>query len=330
MVKFEDITSLNQKYVKIINDFLEQEKPKLIEAFDNYYGVEYHDYISYTINNIKFIYVISEETLMAYKKLGKDLEPVINYYLSYVKYINNQINLLPSKQRKDYEFRALVVDSTVGVEEAIRYIDIDDDPILGPAFSNIYDFGQVKKVICLPIITINLLLIIHEINHALNTCSLAYLPDEEIRNNPFRDTIVDELINELMTYEIYEEYKKIGGKDIEGIPTFNYFNAYTTSLCLVKSFYDNFKFLLKRGLITHNDGLIINKLGKENLNKFCKLVDDLFMERINGEDLEKQSEIDLEVLNEAMIDHYLLSDDINYEEWFQKMREAGIMVRRLK
>ncbi len=329
MAKFSNISSLNQKYVNIIADFLNKAKPSLIAAFVNFYGTNHQKYIEYIIDNIKYIYVISEESLTFYKDYAFKERAIFTYYLAYLNYIKHQVKLLPLKERENYLYNAYVVGASFPLEDVPYYLIVDDLPTLGPAFFNAYNFDQIDKIICLPIISINLYLIIHEINHALTTEALAFLPDEEISNNPFRDTIVDELINELMTYDIYQEYQKLGGKDIFGLPMFNYCNAYTNGLSLVKSFYDTFKSLIKESLITRNDALIRKQLGPEVLSEYCKLVEKLFFENISDPSAKLEEEHHLDELIETMTNNYLSSFEPDYEAWFTEMLQNGTRVRRL-
>ena len=184
---------------------------------------------------------MSDVVYKDYKKEALNDFNLYNYLIAYCEEVIHQTRLLPVKEREKFLRQKLILGASNPKGNIKECFPID----------NLLE-GMVAFHITLCVLAIDTIILIHEINHALNTKVLAISPDNIYYNMPF-NSLIDELINEYMSLEIYEEYKKLGGEDIKALPTFKHFIAYDYYLYLIEPFYNTFKALIKTGLITHND-----------------------------------------------------------------------------
>lgn len=100
------------------------------------------------------------------------------------------------------------------------------------------------------------------------------------------DSIIEELINQKIAWEVYEIFFRRGGNLDYICP--NGFEFYDRNMYLVNKFYKEFKEIIKESLITLNKNNLVERVGKENyeelvnmVNKYCSKEISLIKENKN-------------------------------------------------
>ena len=324
MEKFKDIKKLNEIYLTKLETYIKENLNLIKESFTKYYGSNYSEFINKTLDKVNYVYMLSNNFFSFYKKYNPQDSKLYTYYEKYIKRLYGILKTLPDFLKDDFLYDNFVISSTLDRDtlDDLYFIEaINDGGCFHIASVN---NDQEIKLVALTIVTINTHIILHELSHALSTHVYAYDYGMCYTNDPFFATIVEELINELITTEVEQIFAKSGGKIISGISENNYVNGYMPGLYLVIDFYHNFKDLIKEVLITQNDKLLYYSLGKEVLEEYCLLVDKVFFKVIS---FNKVSSRLKELLN-IMEDNYLNFNLPDYNSYINNLVSKSL-VRKL-
>lgn len=328
-----------------VKDALEQNREIIIDSFAQFYGEEYRDVIVKRYEKIVFCYYLSWKNIDTLLKASKDQELI--------------------KRIKDFEsvYDRLARDlkDAYGLDEPHpieAFIGISDETILeGSGSRNIHEniLHAIINNICLFsaklnkadeesfLITLSIFTVcedffLHEIGHAVVTEFLAKTDYATIKKvglsvqhgRSSRYLALEELINEKSNVEIKRIFKRRGG-NLSCFPdTGNLINIkYREYFYLVDSFYEEFKDLIKKARITNNINLLVNKVGKENYERFVDLINECLLKDISEE--RKQTVIaEIEGLIVKMKSNALNCDDNEIlEDLVSELESQGKRVRVL-
>lgn len=204
------------KHTKELEESITLITPRLIEAFVKVYGEQHRDKITNTIINMKYIFFISEEfceMLSSPKGVRKRNTYLMKSYLKYLKYQDYKFNFVdPNNQAKfiiknylsKYPFKE---EDYAVFEESLA----TDCPCCSAALYETQNSSYAEFYICLPIFTIDLKTIIHEINHALNINIIGYTKEALIMRTLFEQEEAEELVNDYIATLVENEYMSWGG-----------------------------------------------------------------------------------------------------------------------
>lgn len=336
--------SLKKKYERLYNETLDKNKDILIESFIEYYGEEYRDVITSRFNEITFVYFINWES---FSSMINNVFLLLSDYNNIDKY-KDMRNFLEYREITNDSFE----DSFVGSsnEKLIKDEFINDNDfrikkylikvfsIGNPNYSNLPYDKQVYRLISLPILLSTESYIIHEINHAITSSSVAVnlVKKELIEKTGLRvgdeDITINELINERASREIYEIFKRRGG-DMSAI----HLNAppceYTENLYLIDEFYNKFKKIIKESYITLNKNYLVQRVGKENYEELVKMINkyynkDLYLSRKNKKETKKDREKIVKKMQKRVINiEELTKEDL--VSFYKELEQDGKKVRIL-
>lgn len=141
-----------------------------------------------------------------------------------------------------------------------------------------FDYKGQNPIIVLPIYFVDDITIIHEVNHVLTT--------PKSKENLFKISEVEELLNELIAREVLEIFRNLGGKIIPYNLKID--SIFDRKLVLMQEFYVKFKDLIKI-CIRNNDIIGLEEsLGKTNIDLYFALVKKLYhQEYITTEDIKR-------------------------------------------
>lgn len=333
MKKKERIKAYNKKYTEELLNALKTIKPYLIQAFTNFYGKEYYSYIKKHIENIYYVTFISHYLfkILNNQSIGisnKD-HRVTSYYLKYLNNIESTFSGYTSGEELEKKALKKFITSSSLKEEVLIHNDtlkiLEEDTALHTIYVDKENLKSYQTIF-LPIFTISLRMIIHEINHSLMTNALAIYKKELITTNLFINSCSEDLFNDLLSYQVLEEYKKLKAPIPLALKRFNFINEYEEYFYVIKDFYVLFAPLIKKSIMTNNFNLLINQVGSEDFSLFCKLIDNFCKNKYNR----VEQFIFIHDLTLKMYEHSLNISSIDYEAYFKELESKNIRVRRLK
>lgn len=260
------IRKQSEEWIKNFCNWYNASQNILFEAFIEYYGEDERKVLIKEIDNIPFLFLLSDVAYLNCKKIP-------NVYLArkleqYFKHNKLVLNFLARKGAKDRR----ILNEAIKQSMLTRYprgsfeYFLHEEFIIEPsAGTTHFDIDGTNPIIILPIYFINERIIFHEINHVLTT------PKRE--GNLFFEEI-DEIINDLIAQDIVRIFKKLGGKILPYELELG--NEYDNNLFLMQEFYDKFKDLIKKCVRNDDLKLLENSLGKENLHLYFALVKRLY------------------------------------------------------
>lgn len=323
------IVNDNKRFNAELDAILSKIKPKLIEAFTNIYGAKHREYIRYTIEHLNFGYFISEtfvrKLLNEPSLLNEETTPILKRYLNYFDERWTLLEYTPEKDAADFIINGKITKLDIP-EDFLRRDQLlesllEDCPIFGFLLN---DNNESLKYILLPIFTLNLEMIIHEINHALTLNIIAYDEEGPIMPSTFVTPESEELMNDLIANEVLKEYIRIGGEIPDALKRFHFENNNEKNDYLVRPLYDTLKPIILESLITQNTNLFHKKVGENNNQYFCHLVSDLYNE---GYQEDKYQE--LQRLVKVMSEKAARNEEADYDAYFSKLESLGYRVRKL-
>lgn len=122
--------------------------------------------------------------------------------------------------------------------------------------------SEICRLIYLPLLKVAEKEIIHELNHALTETFLTeniYFSKSGIEVDG-EETIINELINERISFDICKIFKRRGG-DFSKIKLNTFMDFYTKNLYLIDEFYNKFKDIIKESYITINKNNLVQRIG---------------------------------------------------------------------
>lgn len=314
------IRKYNKKYIRELDIALKVVKPYLIKAFSEFYGKEYEETISLTINKLSFSYFISKKYLEVVKSsninVDKRYKKVASDYILYLNKLDELENLCLDN---------LLLKTFLNKRQLDTYISFD---ILDFPFFTLLkeDYLCYEKYIFLSIFAINLEVIIHEINHALMIDILAIADDNEIIPNLFLNVECEELFNEYIANKVLEQYIELHYPIPYSLKRFQFVNEYVQFFDIIEVFYFVFEQVIKRSIMTKSFNLLWNYAGFEDFKLFCLLVQKYYLNKgCSIEEYDKLMDLVFKMQN-----HALSIKKIDYETYFRNLENRGYLVRRLK
>jgi len=283
MFEFE---RLKKKYNKLIKDTLNKNKQIIIDSLIEYYGEEYRNIIVERYDRITFVYYINWELVkkVVDEFLSKSSKP--NEYVSFNnfrKYYNKEEsyfkkitqNGLPNNfvgsTNNDIFHNYYLKESVIG------QFNYSGASCLGYEFENC-----CNQIICFPILVIDELTIIHEINHAITEDILIKEVDEKKYSGTLvfksglsideNERMFNELINEKTSQEIFRIFKEKGGDFTLFCTDIPFVYPHRNNLYLIDELYDKLKNYIKIAEISNNKNYLIERIGKDNYKKYVELV----------------------------------------------------------
>ncbi len=289
--------------------------PKLIEAFTNVYGAKHHEYLAYTLNNLSYTYFLSETYINLFLDFhGHNVKPqdkkILGYYRRYLNHLDN----LYATTKEDID--------TFLVKHYLVATDLDSDWLTDANFLNALRCDtplfndllfmenassnyQTIKSILLPIFTINMEILVHELNHAIARRHYFFISDTLEYPKLFKpeddseDIISEELFNDYIARKVIEEFLRIGGIIPPALSRFKFSNQYKCNDFLIISFYQKFHKLLLEAYISGNYNQL-NIIGKSDFDAYCTLITQMYYE----EDITEKDLAELEEKVDIMANNY--------------------------
>lgn len=320
-----------RKHTKELEDSISYITPKLIEAFVNIYGKKHREYITNVINNIDYIFFISEEfneEALNYKGNSKHSKKIMANYLKYLNQVIAKFNTVSLNDEDKYIIKNVIPRFPFILEDYSFFAKaIADDTaccMVGPNYVN----GNInyKYVILLPIFTIDLKVIIHEINHALGTSPLLMMDNMLLIDFLFRDEVTEELTNDYISELVLQEYIRIGGIIPKPLRRVKIGNAYKAKDYIVKYLFDILDYIILESRISGNYNLFYEFVGRENVNHLCDLIINLYTK--NYYDIDEHIEL-INVVN-SMLSNIENAQVKTSEERLKELENLGYTLRRLK
>ena len=270
------IKRLSEEWIKSFCGWYNQVQSILIEAFIKYYGEEEREKITKEIDDIPFLFLLSESSYLN-SKTNDYTAKMLKLYFK-----NNKL-VLDTLSRMGYRDDRILSEATrqsmlTKYSRGSFEYYLHEEFILEPsAGTTHFDRDGTNPIVILPIYFVTDQIIFHEINHVLTT------PKREGALFPIE---IDEIINELIIQDVLKIFRSLGGKILPYELELR--NEYENNLFLMKDFYEKFKDLIKKCVRNDDITLLEDNLGKENLKMYFMLVKRLYHKKyITDIDLER-------------------------------------------
>lgn len=272
----QKIKRLSEEWIKSFCVWYNQVQSLLIEAFIKYYGEEEREKITKEIDDIPFLFLLSESSYLN-SKTNDYIAKMLKLYFK-----NNKL-VLDTLSRMGYKDDRILSEATrqsmlTKYSRGSFEYYLHEEFILEPsAGTTHFDRDGTNPIVILPIYFVTDQIIFHEINHVLTT------PKREGSLFPIE---IDEIINELIIQDVLKIFRSLGGKILPYELELR--NEYENNLFLMKDFYEKFKDLIKKCVRNDDITILEDNLGKENLRLYFMLVKRLYHKKyITDIDLER-------------------------------------------
>ena len=272
----QKIKRLSEEWIKSFCVWYNQVQSLLIEAFIKYYGEEEREKITKEIDDIPFLFLLSESSYLN-SKTNDYIAKMLKLYFK-----NNKL-VLDTLSRMGYKDDRILSEATrqsmlTKYSRGSFEYYLHEEFILEPsAGTTHFDRDGTNPIVILPIYFVTDQIIFHEINHVLTT------PKREGSLFPIE---IDEIINELIIQDVLKIFRSLGGKILPYELELR--NEYENNLFLMKDFYERFKDLIKKCVRNDDITILEDNLGKENLRLYFMLVKRLYHKKyITDIDLER-------------------------------------------
>lgn len=320
------------KHTKELEASIKIIEPKLIEAFVRIYGEEHRSKITYTILNMNYIFFISEKSckILNSPKSGvrkKDL----NTLQSYLRYLNKQdkcFNTVAPKDQERFIIKNYLSRYPFKVEDYSDFADAlaSDCPCCSIYFRESPKSISTEFYICLPIFTIDLKTIIHELNHALNINVVGYTAEKILMEYLFKTEVSEELVNDFIAGLVFEKYLELGGIIPKPLKRFEISSGYEFKDYIVAYLFENLEPLLLESRISGNYNLFYKLVGIDRTRSLERIMEELYSKKYFDEYLYKELIYLIDEIYESVIN----SDPLSIEEQLKYFEEQGLKLRRLK
>lgn len=265
-------------YNNKINNMLNDNKSKLIEAFVIYYGEEYRSFITDKFNEMKFCWGISDFFKKTFNERYKKIVESKPLQLL------NQFERLKSLCNIDYNNILGYSDDVLKeYHELIEKVIKTNSKITAYNGTFLYN-EEIVKFIYFDMFLSGDEEIIHEINHYITNNIMATLNVDDknylvstsgVSSFGNEKVLFEELLNERSSMDIVKIFKSLGGnltwnKELR----FKSSNKYKRFLPLIESFYIKYKDILKEVRISENTNLLYNYVDKDIYLKYIKFIDE--------------------------------------------------------
>ena len=316
------IKTYNNRFIRELDRAILTVEPTLIDVFTSFYGEEYRSKIKNIIKNVNYVYFLSFSFLEALNREGmlnhKDRK-IVEYYLTYLRklkgknevYFAKKILVSPHYDESFLENEQLLAIIKSGTPTFTLFTDEDET--------------KIYRTIFLPIYTINLKIIIHEINHAFMVDAICETEEELVIPSLFMNIECEELINDYMAEQILGEYKRKKGIIPDCLKRFTFHTFYEDKYYLIESFYYVFERVIKISIMTGSFNLLWEYAGKNNFESFCSLIKEYQAKECSNKELLMLEKLVLNMMEDAS-----LIKGIDIETYFSELERQGHFVRRLK
>ena len=280
-----------RRHTKELEESINSIKPKLIEAFVRVYGEKHRAKITNTILNMNYIFFISKEFCDMFSKYSEGTRKRYKYIMnSYLKYLRKQ----------DNRFNSVNVENQENI--------------------------NAEYYICLPIFTIDLKTIIHEINHALNINTIGYTDDELIMQCLFKTESCEELVNDYIAELVLNAFIEMGGVIPKSLRRINIENEYVYKDYIVSYLFDCLADLLLESRISGNFNLFYELVGRDKTSELEQIMDDLYQKDYFAECLFNEL---INLINE-IYEKVINTETKDIQEQIDLLEIKGYRIRRLK
>lgn len=318
------------KHSRELEESIKILEPKLIEAFVNVYGEKHRDKIASTIINMNYTFFIPEHycnILLKSPHLRKKIKYIIKSYLKYLKDKNSKFRCVAEKDQVKYIIRNYLSrypfkeDDYVIFKSALE----SDCACCSAIFYESKEFNYAEYFICLPIFTIDLKTIIHELNHALNMNIIGFTNEYLKIECLFKTEASEELVNDYIAELVLNAYLKIGGPIPKALKRVKLGNEYEYKDYIVTYLFDSLIDLILESRISDNYNLFYNLVGINKAKSLEHIMADLYKKDYFDEYLYKE----LIYLIDEIYVNVINADIPNIHEMVQELEEQGL-VRSLK
>ena len=280
-----EVDKIKKEYAKKITDRITTYKDLVLESFVEFYGEEYRNVITTRFNDISFLYYINDITIFyivdSLKQVYSDKFKNIIFAIPYIVHLIKN-NFYKQEIAPD-NFYELGMNKIVGVSDERL---LSDKELLKysiatalreknecPYEVNLPINNGIKRIIALPIFSVDDKSLFHEINHAISyeivtkngeitvKCGLDYENEEKKYYN--------EILNDIMSLEVYNIFKQKCADNIleDNIMNEVLFYTYIDYHCLINEFYEKNKMRIKSFFIDFN----APQLEQQDLDYLSKL-----------------------------------------------------------
>ena len=262
-----EVDKIKEEYSKKISDRITTYKDLVLESFVQFYGEDYRDIITTRFNDISFLYYINDFTIFyivdslkqGYNDKFKNIMFAIPYIVHLIKNNFYKQEITPDN------FYELGMNKIVGSSDEKLLLDKEllkysiatalREKNECPYEVNLPINNGIKRIIALPIFSIDDKSLFHEINHAISSeivtkngeitvkCGLDYENEEKKYYN--------EILNDIMSLEVYNIFKQKCADNIleDNIMDDVLFDTYGDYHCLISEFYEKNKMRIKLSFI---------------------------------------------------------------------------------
>lgn len=320
-----------RKHTKELEESITLITPGLIEAFVSVYGEKYRDKITSTITNMKYIFFISEsfcDILSSPKGVRKRNIYLMNSYIKYLRKQDYRFNFVAPEDQEQFIVKNYLSKYPFRVEDYSTFADAlaTDCPCCSAALYETKDESYAEFYICLPIFTINLKTIIHEINHALNINIIGCTEEALIMQTMFEQKDSEELVNDYIASLVEKEYRSWGGGIPRALRSVDVGNEYEYKDYIVTYLFECLEPLLLESRISGNYNLFYELVGLENVRQLENLMSLLYNKEYFDEELYNE----LISLIDEIYEKVINTNPINAEEKINELEKLGYTIRRLK
>ncbi len=341
----KEIMFLREILDKKVKATLAENKDIIIETFVEFYGEKYRDTITKRYDKIVFCYYLSWKNVASLLSTVEDpelLKELNSYKDTYLKLTRDLKNAYGREEPHPMEAFIGITDESI-IEE--KNAEKNHYAILNAIVKNICLFltklnkdDQEVFLVILSVFTICEDFFLHEIGHAVVTeflarkeyCSIKKVGLSVQVGSDERYLALEELVNEKTNVEIKEIFKRRGG-NLSCFPnTGHLINIkYREYFYLVDAFYEEFKEIIKRTRITNNINYLVNRVGKENYERFVDLINECFLKSVS-EERKQEVIIEIEELIARMKSNVIkYSDSDDLESYIKELESQGKRVRLL-
>lgn len=320
------------KHTKELEESIISIEPKLIEAFVRVYGEKHRAKITSTILNMSYIFFISREfnnyIKSSFRNFRKKDLAIVKSYLKYLNKQDNRFNTVAPDDEDKFIVKNYLSRYPYKAEDYCAFKDSleDDYPCCSAALYIVGNDYFASQYICLPIFTIDLKTIIHELNHALNITILGYTDDLLLMRTQFKKESSEELVNDFIAELVYETYLEIGGVIPKPLKRFKIGNEYEYKDYIVAHLFVKLIDIILESRISENFNLFYELVGKDKTEELENIMSELYTKNYFDADLYHK----LVNLIDEIYEKVINTEPHNIEEKIAKLERQGYIVRRLK
>ena len=280
-----------------MTQYIEDNKPILIDSFVEYYGKQHKDQIIDRFNSTYFTFFIGDKLLESIieeclvkgfnlSEMTEELTDIIVYALEIDGLSDQDKIALANEFPWPLSYVGDTNESVWKISGLYKRLeDIAKKPVAACMTTDLSKTGCFFSIIALPVGLTDTHTLIHEINHAITTtaikrnCGQKYTQKTGLCVEEKYRTI-EELINDKSSFEIEKTFIKKGGEEFPSFDLNNYIRRSKESDSEVKTlvdlFYDEFEEELKEARITNDITVLLDQCGKDNFDILAEASNKIF------------------------------------------------------